>query len=202
MMYSSVTTHGTNPRTAITEILSYVSRDGFNFTQIPGVRVGSLITVNGITVSNRGHPLVYQFENGTWIMYYDTYGIVSPQNQQNIQTPTMIAVSQNGVNWTTVGLTSNLPDSEAYGIISALNNTPIMIFGFYGIPGFQLPYYTTSYGSGLYYAMPSSNESVVVPPINQYPVANQYNLSTAIYAVVIVMIMAVIVYVYLRFVKK
>lgn len=149
---------GNNGPTA-SQILSYTSKDGFNFTQDPGVRISKSNPFNGGSVVpiNGGHALVYQLANGTWIMYYDD----APGSGGNMVTVgTAIAMSKNGVNWTTTGV--GVMSSETYAVFRNSNGTQLQIFGYYAVPGFGSPKYAsqygnaTVYGGGLYYASANS----------------------------------------------
>ena len=135
----------------ITQILSFSSKDGFNFTQDPWVLVNETPRFGEFLINGASHPLVYQLANGSWIMYYDSFTVQYVNARQGVppENPTVVAVSKNGINWTNVNFA--VEGSETYGVIPN-GNSSILIFGYYGQPQFPLPYYSSHYGGGLYYA--------------------------------------------------
>ncbi|MDE1865804.1 MAG: hypothetical protein KGH94_04180 [Candidatus Micrarchaeota archaeon] len=142
---------GSSPIDGKTAVLSYASSDGFSFSQDPGVRIGPNLSIGRYSIQGASHPLAYKLQNGTWVMYLDTGLVKAGQPTQGGPTnPSLVAVSQDGMNWSLVKFV--VDSSEIYGFV----NGNVMVFGYYGLPQFQLPTYSTYYGGGLYYATLSS----------------------------------------------
>lgn len=157
-MYMDQTFNGTDPRYTVIRIYSYISSDGFSFTQESGVRLDSPLQYGSSVIRSGGHPLVYQLANGTWIMYFDSRS-VNPQatsypgDPSVNPNPVCVAMSKDGLNWN-VARPTFVQSGEAYQATTASSGIKGMIFGYYGQPHFPLPSYATSYGGGLYYALP------------------------------------------------
>ncbi|MDE1851349.1 MAG: hypothetical protein KGH69_01510 [Candidatus Micrarchaeota archaeon] len=151
---------GSSPIDGRTQVISYSSADGFIFTQDPGIRIGSNLSIAGYAISGESHPLVYELQNDTWVMYLDT-GLVKVQHPTigGLSNPSLVATSKDGMNWSLERFA--VDSSEIYGFV----NGNVMIFGYYGQPQFQLPSYSMYYGGGLYYAKP--NEQPQTTTVNQ-----------------------------------
>lgn len=157
-MYMDQTFNGTDPRYTVIRIYSYISSDGFSFAQESGIRLDSPLQYGSSVIRSGGHPLVYRLANGTWIMYFDSKS-VTPQvasypGDPNVNpNPVCVAISKDGLNWNVTRPTF-VQSGEAYQATTASSGTKAMVFGYYGQPQFPLAPYATSYGGGLYYALP------------------------------------------------
>lgn len=158
-MYKDASFNGADPRYTVVRIYSFISSDGFSFTQESGVRLGSSLQYGDSVIRDRGHPLVCQLANGTWIMYFDTYSVNPPVSQwpgdpNFTASPVGVAISEDGLNWNVTRPTF-VESGESYQVTAASSGTEAMVFGYYdGVPGSTLPSYATFYGGGLYYALP------------------------------------------------
>ena len=142
-MYMDQTFNGTDPRYTVVRIYSYVSTDGFTFTQEPGIRLGSPLQYGDSVIRSKGHPLVYHLSNGTWIMYFDTATVMPPVaplpgDPSTNANPTGVALSDDGLAWT-VSRPTFIESGESYQLTTSRSGLSAMVFGYYGQPQLPLP---------------------------------------------------------------